>query len=156
MLKYSPLAITFEALGWIILMAILYLAINMYPAVPESFPLDFGSGGEPLRYVPRSTAWFHPIMGVLLYVIISGGCLAARKAATPDVPCPRMAAVLNCICLCKSMYLLYELGVTWSNMSLRPVPQWLMPLTIGLGVLVTGAYCVRIIGLSKERKKTNE
>lgn len=150
MLQYSAFSIVLEALSCILLIVLLCMAVSMYPAVEETFPIEFGSGGEVLRYAPRSTAMFHPIMAVIIYVIITGGCLAARKAAPPDTPCPRMAAVLNCISLCKSVYLLHETGVTWCNMSCVPVFYWLMPAALGVGVMWVLLFGLYIFKLSKK------
>ncbi len=153
MLRYSPLSIVLEALSCIALMAMLALAVNMYPSVGETFPIGFGDGGEVLRYAPRSTAMFHPIITVIVYVIITGGCLAARKAAPPDTPCPRMEAVLNCICVCKSVYILHETAVTWCNMSFVPVFGWLLPAAATLGVVFIAAFAAQIIRLTKKKYK---
>ena len=156
MLKYSAFSIVMEVLGIIALMVMLCMAVEMYPAVPESFPIEFGSGGEAVRYAPRSVAMFHPIIAVIIYVIITGLCLAVRKATPPDTPCPRVAAVLNCIALCKTVYLLHELGVTYCNMNMIPVFAWLMPTAIGAGAVFVIVFGLHIVNIGKKNKNKLE
>ena len=150
MLRYSAFAVALEVLSSLIIILMLCMAITLYPSVGETFPIEFGSGGEVLREAPRATAMFHPVMAVIFYIIITGACLAVRKSAPPDTPCPRLAAALNGVALCKCVYLLHETGVTYCNMSYIPVFPWLLPAAIALGVCIAAIFAAHIIKLSKK------
>lgn len=156
MLRYSAFSVALEVLSSLIIIGMLCMAITLYPQVGEMFPIEFGSNGEVLREAPRATAMFHPVMAVIFYIIITGACLAVRQSAPPDTPCPRLAAALNGVSLCKAVYLLHETGVTYCNMSFVPVFPWLIPAAVAAGVVIAAAVAAHIIKLSKNKKYTLE
>lgn len=151
MLRYSAFSVALEVLSSLIIIGMLCMAITLYPQVGEMFPIEFGSNGEVLREAPRATAMFHPVMAVIFYIIITGACLAVRQSAPPDTPCPRLAAALNGVSLCKAVYLLHETGVTYCNMSFVPVFPWLLPAAIALGAVIVALCAIHIIKLSKNK-----
>ena len=156
MLRYSAFSAALEVLSSLIIIFMLSMAVTLYPQVGETFPIEFGSSGEILREVPRATALFHPVMAVIFYVIITGACLAVRQSTPPDTPCPRLAAALNGVALCKCVYLLHETGVTYCNMSLFPVFPWLLPAAIAAGAVIVALCAIHIIKVSKKQKYTLE
>ena len=150
-LKYSSVSLVLEALGILALFAVWAVAVTMYPSVGDTVPRSFGPDGTPLEWTVREFSLIFPIFAVFIYVVVTAGCLATRRAAPPDRPCPVLVGILNAIAAAKIFFLIYALIRTRCAMSCVPAPGWLLPLLFVLFAL-TAVFAVFAI---RKRKQHN-
>lgn len=152
MLKYSAFSIVLEVLGWLLLMAVLLIGVDMYGELGAQIPIRFNEAGEPLEWGVRESAMFHPIFAVLIYIIVTGAGVIVRRSAPPDTPCPRLCAVLNAIAGMKIAFLVYELALTYFKMSCLPVSGTILYGLVAACVLIAAVCALYIVRVNRRAK----
>ena len=152
-LKYSVTALILEALGILALFAVLAYALQKYPALSDTVPRTFLPDGTPQEWTVREFSLVYPIFAVFIYVAVTGACLAARRAAPPDRPCPVLAVILNAFAAAKIWFLLYAFVRTFCVMSGMAAPGWLLPLLLA-AFAATAAAAVPAARAARRRTRS--
>lgn len=63
----QPIDYALEAIGLLSLLVLIGWSLYFYNDLPERIPTHFGPDGMPDRMGDKSTLWFLPILGVVLY-----------------------------------------------------------------------------------------
>ena len=143
-LKYTPAARALEALCFLLILALLYLAVTMYQSAPEDIPKSFDAMGAPVQWMTKETALLPPILAVFIYIIATGIGVILRRAAARNEPGGTLAAMLMIILCVKAVYLAYAIIRTYFAMGAERLPFWTsFVLPVGFGVTIAaGAWSI--------------
>lgn len=127
--------IALEVLSLIVLLGTILFLIIYWKHIPEQVPTHFDGAGQIDSWGEKKALWLLPIVGVFLYVFLSGINAIVLSAMRQELP-PSAEIWLSAIKL--PTIALFSVMTIYAAL-LRPLPVWLTPLSIILPLVpITG------------------
>jgi uncharacterized membrane protein len=129
--------ITLLLVAGTILFAFLY-----YPRLPDRIPNHFDFYGMPNAYGARNTLWILPVMGGMIYLVLSAVALVSRVVKREDAKSQEVMGLVKS--LLRSLKLVFALLIFYILIGSIRIA---LGRTEGLGFWSTPVFLIVIIGL---------
>ena len=138
-LKHSPVAITLELVGFVLIILILYITISLYPGIQDTVPRFFSATGIITAWGAKQIALLWPMAAVYVYLVLTAASLLIRRIPDEEGHNSKISTTLMIILCTKIVFLVFAIVSAYSTLLVRDMPQWsilILPVGICITVLV--------------------